>query len=1051
MFAPGAPLHRPRRPTVILCAIAAFVAVLMVLPVGSTLGGVGGSTSHVAVTAPHPAERTAPLDLVANGSAYNWPEIHLNQQLTGYDKNTTLSTTNASQLGVRWAAELYGQAIDSPSVAYNPALGETLVYIGTEPGYLLALNLQTAQIVWSIWLGSPVVSSPVINNGSLYVATQRNTAVFNINATTGAVECSVPIPFEIQSTGVIATPPGGVRTFYIGSENTGVNGPLYAINAANCSIEWSYADYSIITGNWDPVSYVVLQNGTPAVFVGTANPDSAVYEFNALTGQLLWRYMTSFPPGGNFDIGAGITISAPGVNGFKYGVAYGINKYGALVALNLSSGKLIWGYNINNLTGGKPPSRSTFALAGDNLVFGHQEGVLDVNAKTGALIWQWNDSTDTEVLSSPAIVGPTLATAIVVAADLAGTVFALSLASGGLLYSYQTGNYITASPAVSNGNILIDSTDSLLYDFQVGGGNDVALPTTTISSPTYNEKLSNPNGHITIHGNATDPKGVASVGLGIEAGETGAAWWDGTTDTWVAGPYTNFATLASPGATSSAWSYQIPVPVGGAAYMATANAISISGQTDNVGAFVEFSVLASTTAPHLKANPVTVAPGGVTTVSGGAFGKNELVTIRYLNVTLATEHASSTGYLPDIKVTVPTSASFGLSALVATGSSTGKTATAAVEVLNDWDSVGYNATQTGSEPWDPTFYNLIAVGTGNFVHLSWNFVAGAPINASPVVANDVVYVAATNGYVYALDVHNGGLLWTAWPSGGSPLLQSAVDPSTGLVYVTAGNGSVYALATTTGATVWSTDIGGILTAPEIGADGLYVASTTGALDLLNPSTGAVKWSDGLASKVTAAPAISQTGKELVIGEWNGDLVAFNAATGKTEWSYATTGAIKAAATIYNGSIFVGSDNDYVYSLTYNGKLNWEYLTSAPVEDTGALTFVTSVAPPAGGIPLIVIGDNAGVTYALRATDGHLWFTQTDGGAVNGVSAVQGMIVIQRAGGDVDGVRNYADYGLFNVQLGAYSTSTPVIVNGAIYLTSGTGALYVYTGNGEPPV
>ncbi len=1050
MTALDAPLHRRIRAG-LLVSIVALVALLMIAPTGSYLGVAGTSAARDLARTTDAAVRVGQPAAGPNSAIYNWPELHLNNALTGYYKNTTLSTANASELGVHWAFEMYGQAIDSPSVAYNPILNETLVYIGTNPGYLMAINLATEQVVWSDWLGTPIASSPTISDGSLYVATDRNSALYNINDTTGVIQCSLPIPFIVQSTATVATPPGGVRSVFIGAENTGANGPIYAINAGNCSVEWSYAGYAIITGNWDPVSYAVSQNGTGVVLIGTANPDSAIYEFNAVTGQLYWRYMTYFPPGGNFDIGAGVTISAPGVNGFKYGVAYTDNKYGDLVALNLSSGKAIWNENINNLTGGKPPSRATPALAGDNLIIGHQGGVLDISAINGSVLWQYKDPTDTEVLSSPAIVGAKQATAVIVAADLSGAVTVLSLATGSVLYSYQTGGYITGSPAIYDGNILIDSTDTLLYDFQVGGGNDATLPSTTLSSPAYEAKVSNPkSGMETVYGNATDPVGVTEVGVAVEAGGVGTPWWDGTTGSWVAGPYTNYATLGSPGATSTAWTYQFPVPVGGAAYTVEANAISLSGQTDNIGASTAFTVLASTTAPHVKANPTTVAPGGTTTINGGAFGHGELVTIRFVNETLATERASKTGYLANIKVTIPKNASFGLNAITATGASTGKMATTSIEVLNDWDAVGNNATHTGNEPNDLTFYDQIAVGPGNFIHVAWYYTAGVPINASPVVANDVVYFGDTAGTVYALDVHNGGSYWTVSPTGGSPIEQDAVDPTLGLLYVTAQNGSIYALSTATGATVWSDDIGGNLSAPEIATHGLYIASTTGDLELLNPSTGAVVWTDVLASEVTASPAISDTGKLLAIGESNGDMLGINAQNGKKEWTYATSGAIDAAATVYNGSILFGSANGDVYSLSFNGKLNWKYATGSPVEDTGALTYTTNAGVPGGGVPLLIIGNNAGTAYALRASNGKLWFTQVETGAVVSAATVQGMIVVERAGGDVDADRNYADYGLFNLELGPYLTTTPAIVNGAIYITGGSGVLDVYTCNGRPP-
>ncbi|HTW40065.1 MAG TPA: PQQ-binding-like beta-propeller repeat protein [Thermoplasmata archaeon] len=1031
----------------LLGVVVIFVAVLMVIPGGSFLGAVSAAPATASGTLPTAGAAPAPGGNSAAAGSYNWPELHGDPLLDGVTKNTTLSTANAAQLGVEWAAELYGQAIDSPVIAYNPALKESLVYVGTEDGFIEAVNLANGQIVWTNWLGSPMASSPVYANGSLYVGTQRNSALFQLNATTGSDVCSMPIPYTVQGTPVVATPPGGVLSAYIGSEG----GPTYAMNAGTCAVEWKFTDFTLPVGTWDPYSYVVAQNGTPLVVIGSANPDSTIYAIDAVTGKLEWKYRTVFPAGGNWDLGAGVTISAPGVNGFSSGVAYAINKYCSLVGVSLTNGAPIWGENIDNLTGSIPECRSTPALAGTQLVFGHNGGIIDVNAKNGSVRWVYADASGTEIISSPAIVGRTVATSIVVAGDLGGSIDVLSLETGQLLYSYQTGNYITASPAISDGNIVIASTDSLLYDLAVGGGNDAQLPTTSISSPSFDARVANPTpALLTIHGNATDPRGVASVGVGIETDALGGPWWDGTSGTWTTGPYTNLATLASPGATSTAWTYSIAVPAGGQALDVQANAVSVSGQTDFLGASVSFAVNASTTAPHLKANPSTVGPGVTTTVNGGAFGRGELVTIRYLNLTLATEHATSTGYLPNIKVTIPTTAGFGLSGITATGSSTGKVATAAVEILNNWDALGYNATHTGNEPNDPTFYNEIDVGTGNFVHLAWNFVAGGAINATPVIASDIAYVANTEGLVYAISVHLGGTYWIWNGSGGSAIVGEAINPSYGLLYATAANGQLYAISISNGTTAWSVNIGGTPTAPEFSTNGVYVASSptssTGRVEDLNGQTGAVKWTDNFASKITAAPTITYSGKLLVIGDWGGQMLALNSSNGHSEWTYTVSGAIRAAATVWNDSVYFGSDNHYVYDLTYNGVLVWDYKTAAAVEDTGVLTFTQA----SQGVPLLAIGANNGELYALRSTNGKLTFNESAAGAIVGVAVVQGMIVANHAGGVVTSVRNYADYGIFGLNLKAPLATTPIILNGALFIASGSGVLYAYTPTGEPP-
>ena len=75
--------------------------------------------------------------------------------------------------------------------------------------------------------------------------------------------------------------------------------------------------------------------------VGSSSPDCAVYALDARTGRQVWRFQTQIFSQDN-DVGAGPTISPPGVNGFADGVAYVAGKNKVVHALNLRTGALIW-------------------------------------------------------------------------------------------------------------------------------------------------------------------------------------------------------------------------------------------------------------------------------------------------------------------------------------------------------------------------------------------------------------------------------------------------------------------------------------------------------------------------------------------------------------------------------------------------------------------------------------------------------------------------------------------------------------------------------------
>ena len=977
----------------------------------------------------------------------DWPEFHANPQLTGYTANTTLSTTNASKLGVRWAAELYGAPLDSPVTAYDTTLGLTLTYVGTETGNVLAVNEANGQIVWAKWLGSQVRSVPVVSNGSVYFATFSTPAIYRLNATTGSQVCRLAAPRPIEGTPVLVTPPGGVPTLYVGSNDDPTeNGPLLAMNANNCSLEWSFSGFTYqTTGSWDGVSFGVNATGTPLVLFGTADPDSAVYALNARSGALVWRFQVDNPAPGIYDVGAGAVITLPGINGFADGVAYVPSKLGILYALDLTTGTQVWATTFDPNGTVTETGRSTAALDGTTLVLGDSQGLVALDATTGTILWRYHDPTDTEILSSPSIAGAS-GGEVVVAGDVSGSVDVVALSNGSHLYTYQTGGYITSSPAVSGGNILIASTDGFLYDFGVGGGNAIALPTTSIISPIAGATLPNPGGKLTISGTARDPAGVAAVGVAIESNSPSGPWWDGVDQEWSSGPYTNLATLSAPGTPSTAWSIAYPVPRGGGTYRVMAHAVAASGQTDILGAVVGFSINASTSGPHLKLSSPFAVPGGTLHVTGGGFGRRVKVELTLNGKALTSITSSSTGALPSSLLTIPASTPFGVYAVNGTASG-GKTATAPLTVENSWQELGYGGNRTGYEPNDPVLNAHVQIDTQTWMQVAWRFDTGAPVNASPVVAQGVVYVANTAGQLFAVDNENGGLLWE-WtlPSHAAILGSPAVDPANGLVLVADADGTLTAVSTANGTPIWSTAVGGTLSAPVFGGAIVCVTSSSGDVECLTETSGAVAWQRSLGGGAVSAPALDTSHNDLLVGEANGNLIALNSTDGATRWDFTAGSAVLGTPIINDRTVYFGTAKGSEFAVSEsNGTKLWSYGTGSPLIAAG-----TVVEKGAGGSPSLAVGAENGTLFLLRASSGKLEASLKWDSPIVGLGSTDGVVVAETAAGAVDATRSYSMFTLWTFSTGASLATAPVIVDGAIYVGGGDGTLYVFTTFGQAP-
>jgi outer membrane protein assembly factor BamB len=973
---------------------------------------------------------------------YSWPEFHQNAQLTGYSADPATTASNAASLGVKWMTWIGAPALSSPVVAWNARDSETLVYQANEAGYLTAYNQATGTPVWSIaFNNSPIRSTPLVDQAKyLWVAPAYTDRLYKLNAATGAVVCSAALPGgRIDATPTLATPPGGKPTVYIGVIAGGrSDGPLVAVDEATCDVDFevNYAPGSS-GGIWDQMSYAVDATGEGLVLFGTADPNSTLYAVDAITGALVWKYATH-----KADVGAGITISLPGNNGFADGVAYGVNKAGDMYAVDLTTGALIWNRTLGTTI-------TTPSLVGSRIVLGYKESVVCLNASTGAT--EWSTGIGVAFDSTPAVVGPSGAQ-VVVFGDFSGVVHALSLATGTPLYRYQTGDYITSSFADVDGNLIDASADGYLYDFTVGGGNaDVA--TGDVTSPRNSSTVANPKGNLPIAGTATtsDGSAIEAVNVALQQGGSGGNWWDGVTGTWVAAPYPNEATLASPGSSSTDWSWSLPVPTSGGSYEAFASAVDAdgvadiaAGQSAPTSARSSFTVEASLGAPTLELNSYWEAPAVAFTASGAGFANGETVELELNGTVLATDTANKLGRFKATDVVIPVGSPFGPAVLMAVGETSGKMADAPLYITNSWEQAGDGPSRQSFEGNDEVLENHLAVSGTSFATEAWTFAGDGSVTTSPAVADAVAYFADETGTVSAVDVQTGQQLWTRDIGGGSGIDSSpAVDPTveSGVVFVGAESGSVDALKAKNGKIVWSTSLGtsAIESSPAIADGVIYIGSDSGDLYAIAEKTGAVVWQTGLGSSVRSSPAVDPSANLVIVGDEAGDVTALSSVTGAVQWSFSTGGPVVATPLIYKGDVYVGSESDQFYGLneTTGAKL-WADTTGGSVTSAAALL----------GLQLIV-GDRAGDEYSIASKSGESKQIKTFSSAVTGVATALGFILTETASGELFGEKT--SLGRWETNLGAGGAAAPVIVNGEIFATDTNGQLHCYTIPGSPPV
>ena len=275
--------------------------------------GLGAATSH--------------RSNAGGATADNWPMFHHDVHHTGVAADTAIGASNASTLGVDWEVQTGGTIISSPAVNYDGKLGERVVYVGTKAG-VGAYDATTGNRIWFHSTGR-VSSSPAVVAGVVYFGSADH-YLYALNASTGALDCRFLVSRRYRIVSARGRSRRG-RTRCLFGDNglsgTDDGGNIWAVNAVdpnsatNCSLKWQYNSFvDPLTGSWSPPAFAKDANGTPVIVEGTSNPDDSIVSLNAVTGAQQWKYFAK--AGDDSDVGAGPTISLPGVNGFADGVAY---------------------------------------------------------------------------------------------------------------------------------------------------------------------------------------------------------------------------------------------------------------------------------------------------------------------------------------------------------------------------------------------------------------------------------------------------------------------------------------------------------------------------------------------------------------------------------------------------------------------------------------------------------------------------------------------------------------------------------------------------------
>jgi len=375
--------------------------------------------------------------------ASDWPMLYHDPAHTSFTQDTGPNTKTLA-----WSYQT-GTAIASYYLHISsPAVVGTRLYVGSNSRYIYCFDaVNGGAPIWSKQLRDTVYSSPAVVNGRVYVGTWDG-YMYCLDADNGdSLWC-------YNSNGMIEM--GAVVTDNRVFFGAWYQNYIWCLDAITGSLIW----------RGQPETNFMFTHSMPAVddslvFMGSSRFMVSPTKFYAFkeypvsppNGEIAWRC----------SLGTGVQHQPLSVGN---GRVYGSVDDGYLYCMNeyppTYQGQVYWGIVSSPGGGGDP---SCVSIKGDTIYYGHERGfVYARRASDGGLIWERSSLGGHSGVGAVAITPSRLyvGTGVETASK---KIICYDRASGDTIWTYQTGGYVTSTPAVVNGMMFVTSQDGFLYAF----------------------------------------------------------------------------------------------------------------------------------------------------------------------------------------------------------------------------------------------------------------------------------------------------------------------------------------------------------------------------------------------------------------------------------------------------------------------------------------------------------------------------------------------------------------------------------------------------------
>lgn len=291
-----------------------------------------------------------------------------------------------------------------------------------------------------------------------------------------------------------------------------------------------------------------------------------------------------------------------------------------------------------------------------------------------------------------------------------------------------------------------------------------------------------------------------------------------------------------------------------------------------------------------------------------------------------------------------------------------------------------------------------------------------------VVWNGVAYVNNMRGWLRALSMQNGRLLWRKHV--GTRMASSpGLDPKRRVLVTTSMSpGYVNVLSMDTGRVRWRFYTGPAEPSPVIRHGIAYFGAANGNVYALDLDRRRMRWVYSGGAKITSSPAL--VGNRLYVGDYAGRVRALNARTGRVVWTGSAGSRVYGTMAVAGGRVFAPSVFSGLSALSARtGRLLWRIPSS---------TYVYS--SPAYFRKRVYFGTYAGMVVSASSRTGRILWSRPAGGSVSGaVQVVSGVVYAASFGRRITAWHWRSGRQLWTFRAGRY---VPVSGNGRRLLVHG---------------